>query len=102
MFSLRRTAVLGAPLYSAHVPTVLRRAALDGLIHPLFLAELPESSRAYIERTVAKAGSGDYASIQLGYAAPAVHAAAMALKSKPRVPKKLAVVLPELSRIPGY
>jgi hypothetical protein len=84
------------------VPAVLRRAALDGLAHPLLLAELPKGARARVERAVKQAGAGDYASIRLGDAALPVREAAKALKAKPRVPKKLASVLPELERIPGY
>ncbi|HEV2981108.1 MAG TPA: hypothetical protein VGX51_06725 [Solirubrobacteraceae bacterium] len=84
------------------MPAVLRRAALEGLTHPLLLAELPKGVRARVERAVKQAGSGDYGSIRLGDSALAVRQAAKTLQSKPRVPKKLAAVLPELERIPGY
>jgi tRNA A37 threonylcarbamoyladenosine modification protein TsaB len=80
----------------------MRRAALDGLVHPTFLATLPKGAQAQVKRAVKAAGPGDYASIRLGYVAADVHAAAKTLQSKPRVPKRLAAVLPELERIAGY
>jgi DNA-binding response OmpR family regulator len=81
---------------------LLRHAALDGLTHPAFQQELPARVRADVKRKAAKAGAGDYATITLGDAAGEVRAAALRLKAKPRLPKKLADVLGELSRVSGY
>jgi hypothetical protein len=78
------------------------RAVLDALIDPMFHAELPEELRDQIKLQVAEAGSGAYARITLGFNAKAVREAAQRLESKPRVSKKLAAVLPQLARIPGY
>jgi hypothetical protein len=78
------------------------RAVLDALIDPKFQAELPEELRSQIKRQVAKAGPGTYRQITLGSSAKAVREAAQRLKAKPRVSKKLASALPDLSRIPGY
>jgi hypothetical protein len=84
------------------MPAILRRAALDGLVHPKFQEELPKRLRADIKRKVAQAGKGDAATIALGDSASEVRAAAQRLKAKPRVPKQLAAVLGELSRVSGY
>jgi hypothetical protein len=84
------------------VAALLRRAALDGMVHPKFQAELPERLQDDIAHKVGQAGQGDYAPITLGSAAGHVRAAALRLKSQPRVPKKLQDVLGELSRVPGY
>jgi hypothetical protein len=78
------------------------RAVLDALIDPKFQAELPKELRSPIKRQVAKAGAGTYGQITLGSSAKAVREAAQRLKAKPRLSKKLASVLPDLSRIPGY
>jgi hypothetical protein len=84
------------------VPVIVRRAVLEGLVDPRFLGELPKGVQAQVKRAVKEAGPGDYAPIRLGYAAADVHAAVKVLQAKPRVSKKLAAVLPELARIPGY
>jgi hypothetical protein len=81
---------------------LVRRAVLDALIDPKFQAELPEQLRDPIKLKVAEAGDGNYGLIKLGYAATAVQEAAKRLRTRPRVSKTLAAVLPELMRIPGY
>ena len=81
---------------------LIGRATLDALIDPKFQAELPKELRSQIKRQVAKAGKGTYGQITLGSSANAVRDAAKRLKAKPRISKKLAAALPELSRIPGY
>ena len=79
------------------------RAVLDALIDPKFQAELPEELRDSIKLKVAEtAREGNYGEITLGSSAKAVRDAARRLKAKPRVSKKLAAALPDLSRIPGY
>jgi hypothetical protein len=79
------------------------RAMLNALIDPRFQAELPEELRDPIKLKVAEtARQGDYGEITLGSSAKAVREAAQRLKAKPRVSKKLAAALPDLSRIPGY
>ncbi|HWW90080.1 MAG TPA: hypothetical protein VNY35_04790 [Solirubrobacteraceae bacterium] len=78
------------------------REVLDALCDPKFQAELPEELRDQINLKVAEAGAGAYGQITLGFAAKPVREAAKRLKAKPRVSKKLAAALPELSRIPGY
>jgi hypothetical protein len=86
------------------MPALLRREVLDGMVHPKFQAELPERLRSEVTVKVALAlaGAGNYAPITLADAAVEVRAAAQRLKSKPRVPKQLAAVLGELSRVAGY
>ena len=85
------------------VAALLRRAVLDGLVHPRFQAELPERVRADVGYKVGKtAGEGNYGRITLGSGATEVRAAAQRLKSESRVPHKLAGVLGELSKVPGY
>jgi hypothetical protein len=79
------------------------RALLDALVDPKFQAELPEELRGPIKLKVADAAlQGNYGQITLGSSAKAVREAAHRLKGKPRVSKKLAAALPDLSRIPGY
>lgn len=81
---------------------LVRRAALDALVSPRFLAELPEELRDHVRFLVAQAGPGEHAQITLSYAAGPVREAARRLQAQPRVPKKLAETLPELARLPGY
>jgi hypothetical protein len=81
---------------------LVRRAVLDALIHPRFQAELPEELRDHIKFIVAQAGQGDYGLITLGYGAKTVREAAQRLRNQPRVPKRLAEALLDLTRIPGY
>ena len=79
------------------------RAVLDALIDPKFQAELPEELRSPIKLKVAETPlQGNYGQITLGSSAKTVRDAANRLKATPRVSKKLAAALPELSRIPGY
>jgi hypothetical protein len=84
------------------MPALLRRAALDGLVHPKFQAELPARVGKQVQRKVAQTGKGSYATITLGDAAGEVRAAAKRLETTPRVPKALASVLGELARVSGY
>ena len=84
------------------MPALVSRAVLDALISPKFQAELPEELRDQIKLKVAEAGDGAYGQITLGFPAKAVREAAQRLKTKPRVPKKLAEALLDLTRIPGY
>ena len=84
------------------MPALVRRTVLEALIDPKFQAELPEELRDHITFIVAQAGQGDFGMIALGYSAKAVREAAQRLRTKPRVPKKLAEALLELTRIPGY
>ena len=84
------------------MPALVSRAVLDALISPKFQAELPEELRDQIKLKVAEAGEGAYGQITLGFAAKAVREAAQRLRAKRGVSKKLAAVLPELIRIPGY
>jgi hypothetical protein len=91
-------------LWSGSLPNMaalVRRAVLDALVDPKFQAELPEALRDQIKVKVAEAGQGEYGSITLGYNAKAVREAAQRLRTK-RVSKRLAAVLSELIRIPGY
>lgn len=81
---------------------LVSRAVLDALVDPKFQAELPEDMRAQVSQKVRDAGTGNYGQITLGYSAGAVREAARRLKAKPRLSKKLAASLPELTRIPGY
>jgi hypothetical protein len=93
----------GAVVFLTEMTAIVSKAMLDALIDPKFQAELPEELRAPIKRKVAKTAlQGDYGQITLGSSANAVREAAKRLKAKPRVSKKLAATLPELSRIPGY
>jgi hypothetical protein len=78
------------------------RGVLDALVDPKFQAELPKELRSQVKRQVAKAGPGAYGQITLGSSAKAVRDAAQRLKAKPRLSKKLAAALPDVSRIPGY
>jgi hypothetical protein len=85
------------------MPALVSRAMLDALVDPKFQAELPEELRDPIKLKVAEtARQGNYGQITLGSSANAVREAAKRLKAKPRVSRKLAAVLPDLSRIPGY
>ena len=81
---------------------LVKRAVLDALIDPKFQAELPEGLREQIKLRVAEAGPGAYGQITLGFGAKAVREAAQRLSTKPRVSARLAAVLPELARLPGY
>jgi len=83
------------------MPALVSRAMLDALVDPKFQAELPPGVRKQIKSSVAAAGKGDYGEITLGSNAKTVREAAHRLKEK-RVPAKLAKVLPELERLPGY
>ena len=79
------------------------REVLNGLIHPKFQAELPDRVAKQVARKVSETKKeGDYGWITLGELAKDVREAAKRLKTKPRVPKKLLEVLPEIARLPGY
>ena len=84
------------------MPALVSRTVLDALVDPKFQAELPAPLRNQIKSKVAEAGQGNYGAITLGSSAKAVREAAQRLKAKPRVPAKLAKVLPEVARLPGY
>jgi hypothetical protein len=84
------------------MPALIRRAVLNALLDPKFLAELPEGLHDELRVKVAQAGDGTYAAIQLGPAAGPVRDAAKRLRAKGGVSAKLAATLPELERIPGY
>jgi hypothetical protein len=84
------------------MPALVSRAVLDALVDPRFQAELPAPLRKQINSKVTAAGKGDYGTLTLGSSAKAVREAAKRLRAKPRVPAKLAKVLPELERLPGY
>lgn len=82
---------------------LLSRAELDGLLEPKLLAELPnEKVRKQVRAAVAKAGKGEHGTIRLGSLAGPVREAAKRLQAHGKPSKKLARVLPQISRIPGY
>ena len=81
---------------------LVRRAVLDALLDPKFLAELPEATQSQLRVKVSEAGPGRFGEIALGPTAGPVRDAAKRLIAAGGSSKKLAAALPEITRIPGY
>ena len=81
---------------------LLSREALDALVNPKFLDELPEELRDKVRFAVGQAGTGNYGTVKLGSLAPPVREAAKRLKAGGKAPARLARALQQIAQMPGY